>query len=33
MRAHSQHLLRRKRGARSVYPLSEVRRRYAALGS
>jgi tetratricopeptide (TPR) repeat protein len=31
MRAYRQHLLRRKRGVRSIYPLSDVRRRYAAL--
>jgi tetratricopeptide (TPR) repeat protein len=31
IRAYRQHLLRRKRGARSIYPLSDVRRRYAAL--
>jgi tetratricopeptide (TPR) repeat protein len=30
-RAYKQHLRRRKRGVRSIYPLSEVRRRYAAL--
>jgi len=29
--AYRRHLLRRKRGVRSIYPLSEVRRRYAAL--
>jgi tetratricopeptide (TPR) repeat protein len=31
MRAYRQHLLRRKRGVRSIYPLSEVRRRFAVL--
>jgi len=31
LRAYRQHLLRRKRGVRSIYPLSEVRRKYAAL--
>ncbi len=31
IRAYRQHLLRRKRGVRSIYPLSEVRRRYAAV--
>ena len=31
LRAYKQHLLRRKRGVRSIYPLSEVRRRYATL--
>jgi tetratricopeptide (TPR) repeat protein len=31
MRAYRQHLVRRKRGVRSIYPLSEVKRRYTAL--
>jgi tetratricopeptide (TPR) repeat protein len=31
IRAYKQHFLRRKRGARSIYPLSEVKRRYASL--
>lgn len=31
VRAYKQHFLRRERGARSIYPLSEVRRRYASL--
>jgi tetratricopeptide (TPR) repeat protein len=30
-RAYRQHLLRRKRGVRSIYPLSEVRQRYSAM--
>jgi tetratricopeptide (TPR) repeat protein len=30
LQAYRQHLLRRKRGVRSIYPLPEVRRRYAA---
>jgi tetratricopeptide (TPR) repeat protein len=29
--AYKQHFLRRKRGVRSIYPLSEVKRRYARL--
>ena len=31
MRTYKQHLLRRKPGVRSIYPLAEVRRRYATL--
>jgi tetratricopeptide (TPR) repeat protein len=31
MSAYRQHLLRRKRGVRSIYPLSDVRRKFAAL--
>ena len=31
MRSYRQHFLRRKCGIRSIYPLSEVKRRYAAL--
>ncbi len=31
IRAYKQHVLRRKRGVRSIYPLSEVKRRYASL--
>jgi hypothetical protein len=30
-RAYRQHLLRRKHGVRSIYPLSEVKRQYASL--
>ena len=31
IRAYRQHLLRRKRGVRSIYPLPEVKRRYASV--
>jgi len=31
IRAYKQHFFRRKRGVRSIYPLVEVKRRYAAL--
>jgi tetratricopeptide (TPR) repeat protein len=31
LRAYRQHLRRRKRGVRSIYPLSDVRRKYAAV--
>ena len=31
IRAYKQHLLRRKPGVRSIYPLSEVKRQFAAL--